>query len=319
MSVCISHFSALEFLRSAGKTIAAETLRQQAATHAPQALSSLGLSGVYLDDLRRWGIEEQPVHMIVSAPNFRSKSRAIRSHVLRGPYPLDSFIRIEQDLYVCSPELLFVVMGQYLSVVELAELGLELCGRYSLRPRNDNAPESWGMSERNPLSTKDRLARFVQRSKSIRGQKAAAQALPYVLDESASPMESKLVLACTLPFARGGYRLPHPQLNYRIESPERSFYLDVYWPDGKIGLEYDSRQFHSDPDKAARDSRRRNALGDLGIQVISITPPELYNPRLFDGIARRVAAALGKRTRARIDDFPERRNNLWKTLFNVCN
>lgn len=123
-------------------------------------------------------------------------------------------------------------------------------------------------------------------------------------------------LVCILPRVLGGYALPKPSLNHRISLKDgRSFYIDAFWPEANIGLEYDSRQFHTGTDRNIRDSQRRNALADHKIEIISVTPPELKNPRAFDGIARRVANALGMRVRSRVQNYTERRDALWGTLF----
>lgn len=311
MDVCLSHSTALEFLRGSGSSFHAQIRKRGFVGHSP--FMTRGIDGHYIDDLRRWGVRSTPIHAFVSEEGYRSKSSMIQSHVWRGPYPQDAFVQIERGLYACSPELLFLCMGQELDVVELAELGFELCGWYSLP--SDPHDEAFGLVERPPLSSTEAIARFLRQNTSFPGSKRAMRAAKYLLDGSASPMESKMSLVCILPRVLGGYALPKPSLNHRISLKDgRSFYIDAFWPEANIGLEYDSRQFHTGTDRNIRDSQRRNALADHKIEIISVTPPELKNPRAFDGIARRVANALGMRARSRVRNYAERRDTLWGAL-----
>lgn len=313
MDICLSHNSALEFLRGSGASLRTRPQESNLSGGTPSFFSTRGINEVFVDDLRRWGISSAPLHAFASEKAHRSKSPLVCSHVWRGPYPQNAFVRIEQGLYSSSPELLFLCMGRKLNVIELAELGFELCGWYGL-PNSGDAP--FGMASRNPLSSAEAISRFLRQNSSIPGSGRAEYAARHLIDGSASPMESKMALACVLPHNLGGYALPKPRLNHRIVLDSGSaFRVDAFWPKANIGLEYDSRQFHTGEDRNIRDSRKRNMLASAGVEIISVTPPELRDPLLFEGIARRVACALGSRMRIRTQDYPDRRIALWRTLF----
>ncbi len=112
------------------------------------------------------------------------------------------------------------------------------------------------------------------------GIKIARWALDHVLDRSASPAETKVALALTLPCKIGGMGLPQPSLNRFIplnaaeqKALNRSYFLcDLYWEQAKLAIEYDSDAEHSGSERIASDAARRNALLRLGITVITGKP-----------------------------------------------
>jgi len=78
-------------------------------------------------------------------------------------------------------------------------------------------------------------------------------------------MESEARLA----MIDGGLQIP--ELQYEIVDGNRERRrVDFAWPQFRVAVEYDSDDWHNDPDAMKRDRRRRAALEAVGWVVISI-------------------------------------------------
>jgi len=286
----ISHQTALEFWR---KRHAVNTLATQRMQNAVLNLEIPDLNALYTDN--PWGLT-LPLHVLVSNDNARKVNQYLRCHISSVELPSYSFVKIDPELIVSSPELCFVQMADELDKIELIRLGIELCGSYYLTGEEiteksfDNAP---------PLTSVTRLSTYVARATGLRGRKKSAAALRYIVDGSASPMETVMVMRLTLPYGLGGYSLPVPILNHPIYLPGRTkplYIADECWPSEKLILEYNSKEFHaSSPEQVARDEIRRNALTAMGYQVIVITNEHMRNTVLLDRTVIEVSRILGKR------------------------
>jgi len=253
---------------------------------------------------------------------------------------------------VSSPQLCFFQMAAELSLVKLIELGCELCGAYSLpaisghgngdvsgREKADGGRENtqgqeygqtsddasitlYGLPQ---LTNTKALKALTARMAGVYGQKNAARALRYIADGSASPMETILFLFLTLPHKIGGYGLPIPELNMRIDlgkltrqglqrADKAHYKCDLFWPDANVAIEYDSDQYHTGADRIANDSKRRFDLDALGIDVITVTKSQIRNAEEFDDMGKRIAKKLGKRLRYTNPDFLKARRELRRSL-----
>lgn len=238
-------------------------------------------------------------------------------HTWSGSGEADSFVQVSKGLYVSSPEACFLQLARQLSLVELVEVGFEFCGTYGL---SDEAPR--GFETRKPLATKRSLERYLTKSSGQFGVKKALKALGYVVENSASPMETMLVLLLCLPTYLGGYGFEHPQLNYQIEvldhrlsgRKDRWCVCDLYWPCAKLALEYDSDMFHTDSGRIARDSDRRSDLLGQRIALISVTRQQVFDARMFDRLTNTLAKCLNKRHISVRPDILSRRYELRQEL-----
>jgi hypothetical protein len=123
------------------------------------------------------------------------------------------------------------------------------------------------------------------------------------MDGAASPMESAIALLLTLPYKRGGYCLPQPELNRRIDLDATAKRLagqsfcrgDLCWPDSCLDLEYLGRSSHDALPNMLKDRGRTLAIEHMGYEVIEITREQALDLFAFDVVARRVASHLGKR------------------------
>ena len=242
-----------------------------------------------------------------------------------GQTAQDSFFRIDDGLFVSSPEFCFLQMASLLPLAGLILLGYELCGTYSIPAAGDqNVPER-GFNIRKPLTNTKRLGAFLDRMPGVKGHKKAVRALYYVLEGSASPMETKLSIFLTLPYKLGGFGFPRPELNWRVApsktdkrfSNKESYVLDLFWPSHDFAIEYDSTIFHTGQKQISDDLKKKNALAMMGITVVSVTKQQLYGIGEFRKTAGVIAKCLGKRLRCDKPGFDDAHSGLRRLLLDI--
>lgn len=153
---------------------------------------------------------EVPLDVIVGS-RARSHNGTLRSIYLAGKMPPGSFRHVGEGLYVCTPELCFALLGRGGQVLRLAELGLELCGAYSLAP-----DQSGRFCSCPALTKKKRLASYLDLLGHRHGLVTARKALDLVTDGPASPRETSLYLMFVTPVRMGGYGFQRPELNAKV-------------------------------------------------------------------------------------------------------
>ena len=263
-----------------------------------------------------------PVHIMLSNPNYRWPTKTIIQHVFSGKTPAGCFLYTDNGLEVSSPEFCFLQMAEKLPLPRLIELGYELCGTYSLPAAGDHNATEIGFNQRQPLTSLKKLSVFVAEMPGFNGHVKAVRALRYILEGSASPMESKLAILLTLPYKLGGFGMPKPELNVRIALTKtaekvagKKFYVcDLFWPDRNIAVEYDSDSFHAGQKQIADDSKKRNTLTIMGIKVLSITTQQLFSPIDFERAAGAIANCIGKRLVYKNPGFMRANNSLREQL-----
>ena len=259
-----------------------------------------------LEDAPRAGLlipdpkDSTPLQLLVPTKDRRSTLDCVHARVCGQELPLGSFVYGNPYVSISSPEFLFVQMGRELSLVELVELGMELCGTYRL------ACEHYSTRYKMPvLTTPAKLRAYIDRAPGLRGVKRARAALDFVLPGSASPMETVVYLLLCLPRRFGGYAFPRPILNKRLDfdaggkrfTLRKSSRPDLCWEKAKLDLEYHGST-HEEVDSRAEDSMRRKALEQMGYTVYELTYPEVNNFELFQANVRRLAKMMGIRLRS---------------------
>lgn len=242
-----------------------------------------------------------------------------KNHVRSSPFPDRSFYRLDDGLYVASPELCLLQLATKLSEPQAVKLALEMCGSYAI----DVHDEQMGFCKRPPLTSASKLQAYANRLHKQNGGAKSLHHLRYVADNSASPRETALCMLLCMPPRFGGYGLALPELNKRIElSPSaqlvlgnRYFECDLYWVDKRVAVEYDSAQYHTAQEKQERDAIRRNLLEDAGVRVITATRQQVSDEGQFDKLARQIARAVGKRLRVPKQEHVAERGALRKTVF----
>lgn len=133
----------------------------------------------------------------------------------------------------------------------------------------------------------DLLLCFGAKYQGARGNLDLAEVLTLADRRAASPMETRLRLVLVL----GG--LPRPQAQWPVQDEQTRTvrWLDLAYPDARIGVEYDG-SVHTEPDAVLRDIGRHTALVDQGWQVFRYTRhdvrdrPELIVAQVGRALAR---------------------------------
>ena len=320
MEIFITHKSALEFWRLHRRRREKYDFRpcQKKLPDSSPTLSMLGQEG-------SWGLS-LPLDIMVGSLSARRPSRAERPHVCSKPMPSGCFVNTDNGLYVSTPEFCFLQMASKYSLARLITLGFELCGSYSLSGKasagNDQDASTKTMYDLPKLTSKKKLAAFVGRMKGWSGQRLATLAVQYIADGSASPMETTLAILLTLPYRYGGYGLPMPELNGRIDPEKnvkhfagRSFYRgDLLWREAKIVLEYNSNLEHADSKRISKDAIRRSDLALCGISEITVTKEQVMSVMLLDRVAIQVSKRVKKELRYKNPSFSKARSKLRSEL-----
>ena len=243
-----------------------------------------------------------PLHVMITDKCARTESASVVTHLRTAALPSSSLVRIGSGYAAASPELAFAQMAKQLSLTRLIMLGFELCGTYS----------SFGQEETSyqaiPLTNVARISGFIEKSASFQGKQAAQRAMRHVIDRSASPRETQLAMMLSLPYRHGGYGFPAPKLNYAVYLPKhlgarRRYVLDLYWPELKLDIEYDSNAFHAHEEKLLLDSRRRAALEAMGITSVNVASEQIRSSGAFNELAKQLAALANHRLRYKDPNF----------------
>lgn len=260
---------------------------------------------------------DEPLHVMALSSNVKRHASDIKFHFFSGILPNEAFFRLNQDAFVASPEYIFVQLANKLNLTELLLLGCEMTGTYYR-----NQDDTRGFSKIPPLTSVEKLSRFVKRCNGIDGVKKARRASSYLIGNAASPMEAEAALMVSLPKALGGYGLPKPSLNHPLplsaeqqsSMKRESIIADMLWTKGKVAVEYDSNQWHSGNDKFIKDSKRRNDILSLGYHVQSITFDEISSIVSMDSICETLRKTMKLRKSADPSNYPNRKLRL-KTQF----
>lgn len=122
-----------------------------------------------------------------------------------------------------------------------------------------------------------------------RGIIVVRELIPLARAEAESPMESESRLRMI------DGEIPMPVLQFEIIDRDGQLWrVDFAWPNHRVCAEYDGFTFHSTPEALAHDRQKREALAEMGWQVISIVADDVRrNP---GPLLRRLRHHLGVST-----------------------
>ena len=321
MDIIISHKSALEYWRLHGNTKICDTAARLHRKTPPVSISNIA-------DIRKKAPDglSYPIDILVGSQNAKWKSEVFRPRVYTGPTPDGCFVSIGEGMAVSAPQYLYFQIAGEMPLAKLVQLGLELCGTYTL-PLNDEYSPGEETTDKvlynQPQFTNVKaLKAFAARMKGVNGYKKISRALRFIADGSASPMETILFILLTLPYKLGGFGLPAPVLNRRIdiENPAKrgtrktQYKCDLFWPKAHVAVEYDSDFYHTGADRIARDSKKRLDLEAHGVTVIPMTSRQIRNPDELEKLARLIARRLRKRLQYKNPQFKKAQRELRSLL-----
>lgn len=274
MRIVLSHESALRYWL---------TKTSSEALPSVSSCQSLALASANMRDARYAELpldfgQDQPLHVLVGARSAVRNQRSLEVHRWCGVLPAGAFYELSGSNLVSSPEFTFVQLAARRPLREVVEMGDYLCGLFAIgnRGRGYAGP-------REALATPDSIARFLEDMPGGYGVKQARRALPYIVPRTASPKEVMLCSVLALPRSEGGRAIRRVVANQEVKIPERlwefagtdSFYCDVYIPEARGDVEYDSEQYHTGRFRLDHTQKRRNILEVAGVKTMSATPGQL--------------------------------------------
>ena len=242
-------------------------------------------------------------NVLVRDTLLKRRTQKHAAHVWSGNIPEGAFYQIKPHVLIESPPFMFLQAAGILSLPRLIAFGDELCGLYSF----DKREERGFRKRKKPLVKKVRLEHFVRSAKGCYGQHRALQALPHLVDNSASPMETLDEMLMCLPYRYGGYGIPQPTMNEEVPltlgaariAKRDKVRLDMGFAAFELALEHQGEYDHSRPAKKASDRARTNALIEMGFTVLELTNDQVRDLMTFELIVKHVARIVGKRLKSR--------------------
>ena len=262
-----------------------------------------------------------PLHVYVANQKSRRNVQGLKCHVWSHPLPHGSLLRIADDIYVSSPEFVFLQVAGNSTRMGLIEAGYELCGFHATHCHFDE--ELLQMPK--PLTNKTRLAAYLARTKGLYGAGMARWAQRYVAERTRSPRETKLHMSLSLPRHYGGQAADFLELNVEIPLGKKlqkvagkaKYEIDVYDREGKTGFEYNSRLYHSGEMRSIEDIRRESVLRNKGISVHVVTKSQSENALEIVRLAKIAYKARGRRFRPLSPDHIMKTQRLLNELYRV--
>ncbi len=328
MSICLSHSSAdlyLEHLAHEGTSLSnvlEPASGAAACSFTANAAEARGLlSGNWSAHL--------PLDVLVSDPALRRTSAEVNAHLWTSRLPDGAIKRHQEGLYVVSPEFCLLQQAYELHMVNLCQM----LGRYlaTASPTTDENGKKV-LKPRSPLTSLSRLGDFLAQMPRTLGVRRLREAMRYTLPGAASPQETNLQLAFSLPYTYYGFGFKNLELNHcvQLSGEARSLhnaehlYIDLYFGTPRarkgqnartlraFGLEYQGKNYHQDPSK---DASRFLAAHAEGIDLWYVGSEQIGDPEQLDYIAREVARRTGRKVNPQT--WPTRKN--LKVLLSILN
>ncbi|MDR1778624.1 MAG: endonuclease domain-containing protein [Clostridiales Family XIII bacterium] len=234
----------------------------------------------------------------VFKPGQRYARKGCIVHLCESSLPKDAVVE-RKGQCIASPPFVFLQLATQWDLLHLILLGLQMGSHPPGKPHKTKA----GVR---------RLEAFLEKTDGHRGHKRAVRALKYVANGSNSIMESLTYMMLSLPHSLGGYGLGKPLLNHGIplgsaaqkRLGQKWCFVDLYYEDARLAVEYDSFLLHSTPEAQSRDMMRASALEAQGVQTLRFGTYQLYNKEACEEFAHNLAARIGKQIRIRTAKFP---------------
>lgn len=241
-------------------------------------LGLIGLSGPFA--------EKSPLFVAVPEARLRIRTAGVTCATYTK-LPEGAFVEIGDGICIACPELVYLEMGQQMSPMVQLLLGCELCGTYSRDPRDPRDGEvAFGLR---PVTSPQKIAEFARGCGKIHGAAQSREALPHVLQNAWSPMET--LTACLLTLNAGwlGYDLGPVTLNPRIEVDQDATRVpDILFDGTHLGVNYDGSAHLDERARLVDDKRRTRELLASGYAVLPMTSEDLSQRGGFDAFALQV-------------------------------
>ena len=269
----------------------------EACAHSAEDVRAADLSPI----LASGALDNDPLHIFVTAPRLRAGLRGITHHLMPPELPEGSLLRVAPGILCPSWEFLFVRgCAEARTLSDAIMLGTEVCGTYAHQSvGHRDQPIETGLPR---VSSTGELAAYLARATGMRGARKAREALRWVLDNANSPREGILATLQGMPPRLGGLGYPRPTVNERINVPRSKRHLtrsdhylpDIFWDAFLLDLEYDSDEWHLKPRQVRRDKGRINDIQALGIRVMPVTTEMIDHFDQFELLERQVGEHMAR-------------------------
>ncbi len=324
MALYLGEHSSLALWRALGDSVPRPaSSRSRIPAGPPHRIRELGEDELHY--LRLAGYPASRLDVLVASAGDRRHAEGLHCRIWAAAVPQRSFAKLSDNVFLSSPEFTFLQMAAHLSLVQLIELGFELCGRYATHRGPAHARAARRVAPE-PSTTPDKLVAYLSKCENVKGLKKARRAARYVMGGSESPMETKLALILCLPPALGGFGLPRATLNRELvleladadgSMPVRRVVrCDLYWPGPReVAIEYESDEWHLGSRKFSEDSMRRNDIVSTQVQVLTVTKNQVLNLAYWPTLAGRVASVMGRKLETKAKGHLAARGRLYAELF----
>lgn len=247
-----------------------------------------------------------PIHCMVNTHSDRRNNKYISSVVKpknglpKSFYYLEKWTAEGETVYLlmACPELCFLQAASQLPFLQTVQLGYALCAGYVYDEK-----EELQQKGRNPVSTEERIRKYLQAVPFAKGMQNARKASSFICNSSNSPMETNCSMLATLPFSAGGFSVKLPEMNLQVLLSNKgaaimkrtSCSCDLCWKKERVVLEYDSNLTHLSADQHEWDLRKTRALESSGYKVFRITADNMQNVSDAEIIFSQLRKALGQR------------------------
>lgn len=248
------------------------------------------------------------IDITVSERRARYKRSGYIIHSCSLALPRNAIVK-RNGKYIASPELVFLQLANELDIQRLILLGILMCSHKAGRPNE-------------AITTKRRIEILLSKTKGHQGHSKAVRALRHIEDGAASINEALAFMIITLPHSLGGFGLDGATFGEEVLLEEDSqkilrqkrCYLDIYYDDEKLDVEYNSHEYHKHAKSQGKDDKRASALESQGIDVFRITTIQLYERKSFDKLVKNLAKRLERRIQIRTKKFEAAHRNLRSLL-----
>lgn len=241
--------------------------------------------------------QSSAIDITFSDPSERHQRKNHIVHLCKVDMPTSAIVR-KDGILVSSPQLLFLELACKLDAQHVVLLGLMLISHRTGRPSE-------------AITTKQKIESLVNALPTHKGYPKAKQALEYIENGSASLMEAIAFMILTLPHSLGGYGLAGATFGHEVvlskasqeRLKQRRCFIDLYYPESKLAVEYDSFAHHNTPAEQAKDMLRASALERQGITTMRFSTMQLYDRSACEEFANNLASRLNRRIRLRNKKF----------------
>ncbi len=245
-----------------------------------------------------------PVSLISGNVNRSHEGKYYTTRWQKAPFPPNSFLRIPNfNIYIACPELTFLQAARHLDFVNLVQLGFDLCSQYY-----SDKDAKFGQTGRTVITTAKQIIEYAESSNHMHGSAKAIHAAKYILNNSNSPMETKLAIMLELPIRLGGYGLSGLEMNGTVKLSKHGQELmgfaeirgDLVWRKQHLAVEYNSKLVHNNDATFYKDSNRATSLRASGWKYIGVTPDNIKNFSSMENLAGIIRKQLALREKKEI-------------------